>query len=73
MAKKMAPKSPVYIHEHGRPAYVLLTIEEYRKLTGESVNIIDLLAMPGVAEFDFELIRANIQLPLALDDFISQP
>jgi hypothetical protein len=32
----------------------LLSIEDYRKLSGAHKNILDLLAMPGAAEFDFE-------------------
>jgi prevent-host-death family protein len=58
-AKKAAKSGPVFITDRGRPAHVLLTIEEYRKLTGESANIIDLLAMPGVEDVDFEPIRAD--------------
>jgi hypothetical protein len=53
-AKKAAKKGPVFITDRGRPAHVLLTIEDYEKLAGAQVSIIDLLAMPGVAEIDFE-------------------
>jgi hypothetical protein len=31
-AKKAAKAGPVFISEHGKPAYVLLTIETYQKL-----------------------------------------
>lgn len=53
-AKKAARNGPVFITDRGRPAHVLLTIEEYRKLVGESINIVDLLAMPGAEELEFE-------------------
>ena len=31
-AKKAASKGPVFITDRGRPAHVLLTIEDYRRL-----------------------------------------
>lgn len=53
-AKKAAKKGPVFITDRGRPAHVLLTIEEYQKITGNHGSIIDMLAMPGVEEIEFE-------------------
>ena len=53
-AKKAASDGPVFITDRGRPAHVLLTIEDYHKLTGEQPNIIDMLAMPGIEDIDFE-------------------
>lgn len=53
-AKKAARQGPVFITDRGRPAHVLLTIEEYQRITGASVSIVDLLAMPGVEDLDFE-------------------
>ena len=35
-AKKAARGGPVFITDRGKPAHVLLTIEEYRRLRGES-------------------------------------
>jgi prevent-host-death family protein len=58
-AKKAAERGPVFITDRGRPAHVLLTIERYRELTGPVANIADLLAMPEVAEIDFEPARAG--------------
>jgi prevent-host-death family protein len=52
-AKKAAQKGPVVITDRGRPAHVLLTIEDYERLAGDD-SIIDLLAMPGVEAVDFE-------------------
>lgn len=56
-AKKAARNGPVFITDRGRPAHVLLTIDEYQKITGNQANIIDLLGMPGVDEIDFEPSR----------------
>jgi prevent-host-death family protein len=53
-AKKAAERGPVFITDRGRPAHVLLTIEEYRKITDKRENIVDLLAMPGAGEIEFE-------------------
>ena len=66
-AKKAAQKGPVFITDRGRPAHVLLTIDQYRQLTGGAVNLIDLLAMPGAEEVEFEPTRAgNIFRPADL-------
>ncbi len=51
-AKKAAKAGPVFITDRGRPAHVLLTFEEYKRITGERTKIADLLAMPGIAEVD---------------------
>ena len=58
-AKKAAKNGPVFITDRGRPAHVLLTIEEYRKMTGGPASIIDMLAMPGVEGVEFEPARAG--------------
>lgn len=50
-AKKAARKGPVFITDRGQPAHVLLTIEEYRRLTGRKKKITDLLAMSKDVEF----------------------
>ena len=59
-AKKAASKGPVFITDRGKPAHVLLSIEDYQKLTGLNVDIVDLLVMPEAAEIDFETERAVI-------------
>jgi prevent-host-death family protein len=53
-AKQAAKKGPVFITDRGRPAHVLLTIEDYQRLTGPHASIVDMLAMPGAADVDFE-------------------
>lgn len=58
-AKKAAKNGPVFITDRGRPAHVLLTVEDYQRLTGASSSIVDLLAMPEAAEIDFEPPRAQ--------------
>lgn len=53
-AKRAAMDGPVFITDRGEPAHVLLTIEEYRKLTGPHRNIAEMLACPEAENIDFE-------------------
>ena len=52
--KKAAALGPVFITDRGRPAHVLLAIEDYLKLTQTNENIVDLLAMPDSGNIEFE-------------------
>ena len=61
-AKKAAERGPVFITDRGRPAHVLLTIKEYEEITNKQTNILDLLAMPEVAEIEFEFPRMGGRL-----------
>ena len=54
-AKKAAKDGPVFITDRGRPAHVLLTFEEYKKITGGRTKIADLLAMPGIEDVELEI------------------
>ena len=53
-AKKAARQGPVFITDRGRPAHVLLTIEEYQRITGGRTTLVELLAMPGNTDIEFE-------------------
>ena len=64
-AKKAAQDGPVFITDRGRPAHVLLTIEEYRRLSGGPASIIDLLGNTDAADIEFEAPRAAIQAKAA--------
>lgn len=56
-AKRAAEKGPVFITDRGRPAHVLLSIEDYRRLTGQGQTIADLLLMPGREDVELEFPR----------------
>ncbi len=58
-AKKAAKKGPVFITDRGRPAHVLLSIDEYRKLTGKEMSLLDALAQKTGPDFDFEVPRVD--------------
>jgi prevent-host-death family protein len=60
-AKKATRNGPVIITDRGKPAHVLLSIEEYQRLTKQCRNIADALAMPGVADVEFEPQRVMIE------------
>ncbi|HEX9718658.1 MAG TPA: type II toxin-antitoxin system Phd/YefM family antitoxin, partial [Ramlibacter sp.] len=45
-AKKAARRGPVFITDRGRPAHVLLSIEDYQKLAGGGMTLLDAIAQP---------------------------
>lgn len=53
-AKKATKNGPVFITDRGKPAHVLLSSEEYQRLTKQRRSIADSLAVPGVADIEFE-------------------
>jgi prevent-host-death family protein len=57
-AKKAASRGPVFITDRGRPAHVLLTIEDYLRLTGGHMSLGEALAQPD-ADFDFDPPRVG--------------
>jgi len=52
-AKKAAAQGPVFITDRGRPAHVLLTIEDYLRLTGGRMSLAEALAQAG-SDFAFD-------------------
>ncbi len=66
-AKKAAAEGPVFITDRGTPAHVLLSIEEYQRLTGGQGSIIDRLGSPpGIEDVELE-IPINGDLARAAD------
>ncbi len=71
-AKKAAAKGPVIITDRGKPAHVLLSFDQYEKLSGEKAafpekrgTIVELLAMRGGEDIEFD--------PPKLGDDIFEP
>ena len=58
-AKKAAAQGPVFITDRGKPAHVLLSIEDYRRLTGRCRNLLEALSMPGLSDIEFEPARSR--------------
>lgn len=57
-AKRAARVEPVFITDRGTATHVLMSVETYRKLTGQAETIVDLLAMPGLAAIDLDAARS---------------
>lgn len=66
-AKRDASTGPVFILDRGRTAHVLLTIEDYLKITKKEKSIVELLAMPEAAAIDFEPPHLNREMYRAAD------
>lgn len=64
-AKKAAEKGPVIITDRGRPAHVLLSFEDYQKLTGAGMSLLEALGDPESEDIEFE--------PPRLEGPISKP
>jgi PHD/YefM family antitoxin component YafN of YafNO toxin-antitoxin module len=57
-AKKKALEAPVFITDRGKPSHVLMSIDEYNRLTGQP-KIADLLAMPGVEDIELPIDKST--------------
>lgn len=67
-AKKAAMNGPVFITDRGKPAHVVLTFEEYKKITGYC-SLADALEVDGLEDIEFEPPKLNIGLkPATFDD-----
>jgi prevent-host-death family protein len=65
-AKKAATEGPVFITDRGKPAHVLLSIEEYQRLTARPRSIVEALSMPGLSDIEFDPPRSR-ELPRPAD------
>jgi prevent-host-death family protein len=46
-AKRVARHDPVFITDRGRPTHVLMSIDAFRRLSGDRETLVDLLALPS--------------------------
>ncbi|MBU0553439.1 type II toxin-antitoxin system prevent-host-death family antitoxin [Myxococcota bacterium] len=53
-AKRAARDGPVFITDRGKPAHVFLSIEEYLKITGGNLNIVEMLSMASDDQIEFD-------------------
>ena len=65
-AKKAANNGPVIITDHGKPAHVLLSYDEFRRLGGKKLSIVDMISMPEGADLEIEFPRSR-ELPRVAD------
>ena len=57
-AKRAARIEPVFVTDRGKTTHVLMSIEAYRKLTGQTESIVDLLAMAAPVAIDLKDTRS---------------
>jgi prevent-host-death family protein len=53
-AKRAAEKAPVVITDRGRPAFVLMAYDQYRRLVGPRRSILDMLNHEESKDIEFE-------------------
>ncbi|MBC7669239.1 MAG: type II toxin-antitoxin system Phd/YefM family antitoxin [Gemmatimonadaceae bacterium] len=58
-AKRAARIEPVFVTDRGKATHVLMSVETYRRLTGQTETIVDLLAMPGLPAIDLDAARSD--------------
>ena len=59
-SRQAANSGPVFIADDRRPMHVLLTVEDYQRLAGSQISIVDQLAMPGVEDVEFDAPRLGL-------------
>ena len=59
-AKRAARMEPVFVTDRGVPTHVLMSIDAFRQLTGQTETIVELLALSTLAEADHELDAAAL-------------
>lgn len=62
-AKREAAQGPVMITDRGEPAFVLLSIEEYRRLGEDGVDLVERLGMGDDIDVDFEPLGMGLKVP----------
>lgn len=60
-AKRAATQRPVVITDRGRPSFVLMSYDEFRRLSVNEGNVVDQLLMPD-DEIDFDPERLEWEL-----------
>jgi prevent-host-death family protein len=67
-AKRAAKDGPVVITDRGRPSHVLLTYEDYRRLSGSGISLLEALAADD--DIDFEPVRLGDEIfrPVDFDE-----
>ncbi len=61
-AKKASSEGPGFITDRGKPVHVLLSIQEYQRLSGQRRSILDALSMPGLADIELDPPKLQISI-----------
>lgn len=62
-AKRAADRRPVVITDRGEPAYVLLSIDEYRRMGERGTSLVDRLSMEDDLDIEFEPSPIELRVP----------
>lgn len=62
-AKREAAAGPVVITDRGRPAFVLLSIDEYNRLGSREVDLVERLSMDDDLGIDFGPVEMELRVP----------
>ena len=62
-AKREAADGPVVITDRGRPAFVLLSIDEYNRLGSREVDVVERLSMDDDLDIDFGPVEVELRVP----------
>jgi prevent-host-death family protein len=62
-AKRAATTEPVVITDHGRPSHVLLSIEEYQRLSRAPADLVDWLALDQETDLDVGPVGIGLVVP----------
>ncbi len=62
-AKREASRGPVIITDRGKPAYVLLSIDEYRRFGERGASLVERLSMDDDLDIDFEPVGIGLKVP----------
>jgi len=62
-AKRAASRGPVVITDRGEPAYVLLSIDEYRRSGERGASLVERLSMDDDLDVEFEPVGIELKVP----------
>ncbi|MFT4296211.1 MAG: type II toxin-antitoxin system Phd/YefM family antitoxin [Micropruina sp.] len=62
-AKREANDGPVVITDRGEPAYVLMSIAEYRRMGEKGASLVDRLSMDDDLDIEFQPARIELAVP----------
>ena len=60
-AKRAAKLGPVVVTDRGKPAHVLLSVSEYRRLTTSGRTLAEALGMPEATDIEFDPPKVQIE------------
>lgn len=62
-AKRAADEGPVVISDRGEPAYVLLSIVEYHRMSESGSRLVERLSMNDDIDVEFEPVSVGLKVP----------